>query len=178
MSSSDNLPLLYKIGKDLNEKYQFNKYRQNFTFDFDIDGTESDEIIRNFLCSNLDISAEKASDAIIIHKTINEDGLKWHIDDCQIITRKEPPLYDLEKFIPIGIGKYLFFKTPSSKLPFKTIIFYSSTYGVDFEGGILRMVDEEIFPKKGEGIMFDSREVHMVTPVKSGIRKITLVKLY
>jgi hypothetical protein len=178
MSNSDNLPLLYKIGMDLNEKYHFNQHRQNFTFDFDINGHDSNETIRNYLCANLNIPPEKASDAIIIHKTINEDGLKWHIDDCQIVTRKESPIYDADKFIPIGVGKYLFFKTPSSKLPYKTIIFYSSTYGVDFEGGILRMVDKEIYPKKGNGIMFDSREVHMVTPVKSGIRKITLVKIY
>ena len=178
MSNSDNIPILYKIGKALNKKYQFNQYRQNFTFDFDINGSDSDQVIRNFLCSNLNISTEKASEAVIIHKTINEDGLKWHIDDCQIVTRKEPPIYDVEKFIQIDEKKYLFFKTPSSKLPYRTILFYSSTYGIDFEGGILRLVDKEIFPSKGNGIMFDSREAHMVTPVKSGIRKITLVKLY
>jgi hypothetical protein len=178
MSIPDSTPLLYKIGKDLNEKHHFEQFRQNFTFDFDIDGSDSDQIIKKFLCFNLNISPDKVSDAIIVHKTIGNDGLKWHIDDCQIVTRKEPPVYDVEKFIPIGEGKYLFFKTPSSKLPYRTILFYSSTYGVDFEGGILRLVDKEIYPSKGNGIMFDSREVHMVTPVKSGIRKITLVKLY
>lgn len=176
--STINTPLLYKIGTDLNTKYNLNKYRHKFTFDFEINDSGSNEIIKEFIRTKLNISNEKLSSCIIIHKTINEDGLKWHIDDCQIVTRKTDPIYDVEKFIKIDSNKYLFFNTPSNKLPYKTILFYLSTYGVDFEGGILRLVDDEIIPSKGEGIMFDSREVHMVTPVKSGIRKICLVKIY
>jgi hypothetical protein len=176
--STDNTPLLYKIGTDLNTTYNLSQHRQKFTFDFEINDSDSNETIKEFILSNLNIPAEKLSSCQIIHKTINENGLKWHIDDCQIVTRKEPPIYDVEKFIKIDSNKYLFFKTPSNKLPSKTILFYLSTYGVDFEGGILRLIDDEIIPKKGEGIMFDSREVHMVTPVKSGIRKICLVKIY
>lgn len=173
-----SVPLLYKIGVELNDKHNFSQSRHKFNFDFDINGSDTDDLIKNFIIDNLNILPEKVENAMIVHKNIGEDGLKWHIDDCQIVTRKEPPSYDVEKFIPINSNKYLFFRTPSNKLPYKTILFYSSTYGVDFEGGILRLVDKEIFPKKGEGIMFDSREVHMVTPVKSGIRQITLVKLY
>jgi hypothetical protein len=171
-----NIPFLFTVGKQINKEYSLEEKRVEFTFDFVINGEETDEEIKKFIELKLGISKEQTKNAIIIHKIIDKKGLNWHIDDCQIITRNKPPIFNLEKFIPIGDKKYLFFNTP--KLPYLTILFYSSTYDEDFEGGILKLIDKEIYPKKGQGIMFDSKEVHMVTPIKSGIRKITLVKLY
>jgi hypothetical protein len=173
---TSNISYLYTIGKNLLTQYQLDKKRIEFEYDFEINNDESDDKIREFITTKFNISNEQIKNMIIIHKTINENGLKWHIDDCQIIKRASPPTTNIDKFIKIDENKYLYFNTP--KLPIFTILFYSSTYNEDFTGGILNFVDKEIFPKKGNGILFDSREVHMVTPVKSGIRKVTLVKIY
>lgn len=173
---TSNTNYLYTIGEKLLEKYQLDKKRIEFEYDFKIIDNKSDEKIKEFILSKLNITNEQIKNAVIIHKTINENGLKWHIDDCQIIKRKTLPITNVQKFIKIDENKYLYFNTP--KLPIFTILFYSSTYNQDFTGGILNLVDKKIFPKKGHGIMFDSREVHMVTPIKSGIRKVTLVKIY
>jgi hypothetical protein len=64
-------------------------------------------------------------------------------------------------------------------LPTKTILFYKSSWNIDFTGGILRFADStEIKPKINTGIIFNSIEVHMVTPIKSGTRKVCVVKIY
>jgi hypothetical protein len=120
-----------------------------------------------------------------VHKTIPKLGLKWHIDDCVINNRKEPPTYNLEQYILLSANpaeskyRYLYFNTPTKRLPRYTLLFYSSTYGEDFTGGKLCLSDGvEILPVKGHGFLLDSREVHMVTPVKTGERRVSVVKIY
>jgi len=153
---------------------------------------KSNIVIKNFIRTKLNISFH--DDYIdIIHKKIPEIGLNWHIDDCVIVTKKSvrknklninnlffsEPKYNKERYIKITENKYLYYNNKFNKLPIKTIIFYSSTYGEDFTGGILKLCDDtEIKPQKYTGIVLDSREAHMVTPVKSGNRFVTLVKIY
>ena len=72
----------------------------------------------------------------------------------------------------------MYFNTPTKKLPKFTILFYSSTYQVDFEGGILNLADgTQVVPVKNHGFVLDSREAHMVTRVTKGIRNVTVVKI-
>jgi hypothetical protein len=74
---------------------------------------------------------------------------------------------------------YLYFNTPTKKLPKFTILFYSSTHGVDFEGGTLKLADgTEIIPKRNNGFVVDSREAHMVTRITKGVRNVSVVKIY
>ena len=174
-------PILYKIGKQLLENYNLHKYRQNFTFDFEIDFDNIDitnKYIKHFIKSKLKIDFDD-NFIEIIHKQILEDGLNWHIDDCQIVTQKANPIYNKERYIKILDNKYLYFHNRFNRLPAKTILFYSSSFAIDFDGGILKLCDDiEIIPIKGNGIVFDSREAHMVTPIKSGIRKVSVIKIY
>jgi hypothetical protein len=174
--SDKTKPILYEIGKELIKKYNLKDFRVVFSYDFDL---KNIEMMNYFLINTLNILPESIDNIEIIHKTINEKGLKYHIDDCQIIKKKSEPEYRKEQFIKIAKNKYLYFNTSNGKLPKKTILFYSSTYNVDFTGGVLHFSDDYVFyPKKNIGIMFDSREVHMVTPVTSGIRPVTVVKIY
>ena len=177
----DNIPNLYKIGKDLLDKYNLKQYRQYFKFDFNIDFNNQEntnKLIKHFVSSKLNIDFND-NYIDIIYKQIPEKGLNWHIDDCQIITKKYEPIYNKNRYIQICENKYLYFHNRFDKLPQKTIIFYSSTYEEDFDGGILKLCDDtEIKPKKNTGFVLDSREVHMVTPIKSGIRKVTVIKIY
>jgi len=172
----NNKPQLYNIGKQLLEQFQLKNNR--FFFEFNDKNIESDESIKDFIVNNLNIPFQ--NDSIdIIYKQIPENGITYHIDDCILITKKYEPTYNKGRFIKISENKYLYFNNRFNKLPQKTIIFYLSTYGDDFTGGILRLCDDfEIKPKKYTGIVLDSREVHMVTQIKNGIRNIILVKIY
>jgi hypothetical protein len=189
---ASNTPKLLLYGRELATRFNLYQIRKYFAFDFEINiATENDlemtnTAIKAFIIANReyfnledDILSAIEDHIIIVHKTIPDTGLKWHIDDCQIIKRKTAPEYNKECYIPLDEHKYLYFNTSNGKLPKYTLLFYSSTYDVDFKGGILVFGDgTQIKPVKGTGILFDSREVHMVTPVIEGIRQVTLIKIY
>ena len=100
------------------------------------------------------------------------------MDDCQFVKRKVIHK-NLERFIAVDDKKDFYLYTQKDKLPNYTAIFYHSTKDVDFKGGIFKFADDiDIIPVKGYGIIFDSKEVHAVTPVTDGERRVTLVKVY
>jgi hypothetical protein len=178
-----NKPLIQKYGEFILEKYNLASARKEFTFDFSInhnsDPSASNDNIIKFLEINLNFTREQSTNAVIIHKTIDKPGLKWHIDDCQLINCKITPTYNLDQYIHLEGTKYLYFNTPTKKPPKFTVLFYSSTYKEDFDGGILYLADGmQIKPIKQHGIILDSREAHMVCPVQRGIRNVSVVKIY
>jgi len=166
-----NQPLLYEYGKQILTELKLDNKRKIFYFDqIDIN---SDDSIKYFIQTTLNIISQ---DIEIMHKTIPDNGLGWHVDNCQLVITKNTLQHDKDKYIKIKENKYLYYK---NRLPSITIIFYLSTYKKDFDGGLLRFCDDvEIKPQLGLGIKFDSREVHMVTPIKNGIRKVILCKIY
>ena len=183
-----NIPAIYTWGKKIKKDLNLSAIRREFTYPFEMTSNTPRETIIDFISSQthqLGISEFNAEHVVIIHKTVPEPGLKWHIDDCVINNRKEPPTYNLEQYILLEANpteskyRYLYFNTPTKRLPRYTLLFYSSTYGEDFTGGKLCLSDgAEILPVKGHGFLLDSREVHMVTPVKSGERRVSVVKIY
>jgi 2OG-Fe(II) oxygenase superfamily len=180
-----NIPTILKWGKKLQEDLNLSAVRRAFTFPFDMNPETPRETIIDFIRKLLGIEEFDADSVVIVHKTIPQPGLKWHIDDCVINNRKEPPSYNLEQYILLEANeaeskyRYLYFNTPTKRLPRYTLLFYSSTYGEDFTGGKLCLADGmEVLPQRGHGLLFDSREVHMVEPVKSGERRVSVVKIY
>ena len=125
---------------------------------------------------NLDIDLEKHN--IVITKKINQKGffMKWHIDDAQLIKHKPNQIVD-DKQIFIYNKHYLSYNGKNP--PEYTCLIYDSVYNKDFTGGILEFADKTIVkPDKGMYVFFDSREVHKVNPIKSGIRINYLIKFY
>jgi hypothetical protein len=198
---STNMPAIYTWGKKIVEDLNLVAARRQFTFDFPLDSTTPNNVIIDFINTNLGITDFNLDEIAIIHKKIDKPGLKWHIDDCVINVRKDKPTYNVDQYILLesnlgsnlesNLGtnletnlekeryKYLYFNTPTKRLPRYTILFYCSTYNKDFTGGKLCLSDGmEILPKKGNGILIDAREVHMVTPVKTGERNVVVVKIY
>ena len=182
---ASNVPAIYTWGKKIQEELNLSASRREFTFPFEIGSETPREVIIDFIRSELEITDFNPEQAVIVHKTIPQPGLKWHIDDCVINNRKEPPTFNLEQYILLEANtaeskyRYLYFNTPTKRLPRMTLLFYSSTYGEDFMGGKLCLSDGvEILPQRGQGLLLDSREVHMVTPVKSGDRRVSVVKIY
>jgi len=182
---ASNVPAIYTWGKRIQEDLNLSAVRRNFTFSFPMNPDTSRETIIDFIHTSLGITDFDPAHIAIIHKSIPQTGLKWHIDDCVINNRKEPPTFNLEQYILLDANfaeskyRYLYFNTPTKRLPRMTLLFYSSTYGEDFMGGKLCLSDGvEILPQRGQGLLLDSREVHMVSPVKSGERCVSLVKIY
>jgi len=109
----------------------------------------------------------------------NRAGLGWHIDDCQLVSKKTPPSFNPERFIHLYEDQWLYINGARSRIPRWTMILYLSTEGRDFEGGRFRLADgREWQTVAGLGLLIDSREVHMVSPVKSGTRKSIIIKIY
>jgi hypothetical protein len=184
-----NVPAILTYGRKILEMFpNIVSSRKSFEFDFDIDysgnSDDSNKNIRDFV-KNLGFTQEESDNAVIVHKNIKPEGLSWHIDDCQLVKYKKDkePTYNLEQYILLdNTGDklvYLYFNTPTKKLPKFTILFYSSTHQVDFEGGILNLADgTQVIPVKNHGFILDSRESHMVTRITKGIRNVTVVKIY
>jgi len=99
--------------------------------------------------------------------------LNWHIDDCAIHKHKttggktnNDPLTD----------KFSLYH--AKELPVFSMIIYFSTIDEDFTGGELEFVDYVFKPRKYDVIIFDSREVHRVRRLRSGVRQNVLVKFF
>jgi hypothetical protein len=183
MEKQNNMPAIQKYGILILERYNLADSRLEFTYDFPIDHannpSNADDNISKCLENNLQFTKAEATSAVIVHKSIDKNGLKWHIDDCQLVNFKNEPTYNLEQYIYLEGHKYLYFNTPTKTLPKFTVLFYSSTYKDDFDGGLLKLADGmQIIPKRQCGIIMDSREAHMVTPVTRGVRNVTVVKIY
>lgn len=99
-------------------------------------------------------------------------SMKWHIDDCSIYKHKTT---DGKIHNEILNEKYSLHHL--KLLPKFTMMIYL-TGGNDFEGGEFEFVDKTIKPEKYDVILFDSREVHRVKELKSGVRKNILVKFF
>lgn len=190
ISIEHNVPAILTFGRKILQIFpEIPSSRKEFQYDFHIDHSNnpdsSNDNIINFLTKNLGFTQEQVKNYVIVHKNLKPKGLSWHIDDCQMVkfNKDKVPKYNLDQYILLeNTGDklvYLYFNTPTKKLPKFTILFYSSTHGVDFEGGILKLADgTEIIPVKNHGFVVDSREAHMVTRVKKGIRTVSVVKIY
>ena len=101
-------------------------------------------------------------------------NLKWHIDNQQLQKHKIDKLtHDLE--IIYENEKYKYGLWTQGNSPTYTAVIYLTS---DFEGGELCFVDFSVKPQKGDVIIFNSKEVHKVNPLKSGTRNCYVVKFY
>lgn len=151
--------MLKAFGQEIIKAY--NLKRDIFTFDFELNELS----IISFLKTKLEFSEYE-----IVKREITED-IKFHIDNCKVIKGK--PKYNLERYVHIEGNKYLY----SERFPRYTAIFYYNNFNV--EGGYLIFSDDfKILPINNTGIIFDSREPHMVSKVKKGIRNSLVVKIF
>ena len=106
--------------------------------------------------------------------------MKWHCDDAIVVTHKKNHLQDQKQRyineIKISDNKTLFYP---NKMPRYTLLVYGSTYKENFTGGILEFSDGlKIKPEKNMCVLFDSREAHYVHTIRSGVKKVVLIKFY
>jgi len=94
----------------------------------------------------------------------------WHQDDVSFHRNSR---IHCEKYGKKEIKPYC-----KEQPPIYTMILYYSSIDTDFTGGEFCFVDQKIRPMSGMGILFDSREIHKVLRVRSGKRRVILLKFY
>jgi hypothetical protein len=115
---------------------------------------------------------------VVYTTKLNKKGesMKWHCDDANIVSHKSENINRFNNQIKISDKKSLFYP---NKIPKYSLIIYGSNYGEDFTGGIIEFSDgTRIKPERNLCIFFDSREAHCVHKIKSGTRKLILIKFY
>ncbi len=102
--------------------------------------------------------------------------MKWHCDDASIISHKNNSIHFYDNHIKISDKKTLYYP---NKIPKFSLIVYGSTYKIDFTGGILEFSDNtKIKPQKNMCVFFNSKEAHCVHRIKTGSKKLFLIKFY
>lgn len=183
MENVPNQPKLLTYGRELIARYNLGAYRHEFAFDNTIDLTDLHSFVAVNIAPLLDLDMKTVTAIDVVHKTFGPEqpitSIKWHIDDCVLTKMKTPPTYNLECYIHLDGKNYLYFNNKYAKLPKYTAVLYYSTQDEDFTGGEFVYADGvKVPPRRGNGIVLDSREVHSVLSVKSGIRRSTIIKIY
>lgn len=127
----------------------------------------------NGIKSSYNLDLTKFNNKSYIKTNEKDFYMNWHCDDCAVIKHKLN--YNTEKNNVKLDDKYSLYYTT---LPIYTMIVYLSDYKVDFTGGEFCFVDKIIYPQKYKVLLFDSKEIHKVNKIKSGVRKVILVKFY
>lgn len=141
------------------------------------DKSDYDEL-ETFPCTSSKLILSIPSSEVVYTTKINKVGdyMKWHCDDATIISHKNKNIDKYINQIKISDKKALFY---ANKIPKYSLIIYGSTYNKDFTGGIFEFSDgTKIKPERNLCLFFDSREAHYIHTIKSGTRKLMLIKFY
>ena len=97
---------LIEYGRQIQDTFGLREKRKPFTFDPAIITMPMPDHLHRFLT---DLVGEPVSYFEIVNRVFNPNqSLKFHIDDCQIVSRREVPLYDTHRFIPITDTLYIY----------------------------------------------------------------------
>ena len=119
---------------------------------------------------------------IVRNKTKDENYyLNWHFDDKKLIVHKKDNkniIHDLEIIYEDDKNIYGLYNKNNNKNLLYTLIFYASSWNIDFIGGEFNFIDKTIKPIKGMILLFHSNELHKVNLLNNGKRKAIVVKFY
>lgn len=155
------------------------KEKRNISYIKDIfsGATDYDEL-EIFPSTSSKLKTNFIRNEVVYTTKLNKKGesMKWHCDDANIISHKNENINKYINQIKISDKKSLFYP---NKIPKFSLIIYGSSYEKDFTGGIFEFSDgTKIKPERNLCIFFDSREAHCVHKIKSGTKKLILMKFY
>ena len=191
--------ILYDYGKKLQDKEIIKK---RYILQYDDENFIND--IREFDDENIKIIFEKElpniiekldllteykeelkkleKEIVVRNKTKNENYyLNWHFDDKKLIVHKKNNkdiIHDLEIIYEDDKNIYGLYNKNNNKILLYTLIFYASSWNIDFIGGEFNFIDKTIKPIKGMILLFHSNELHKVNLLNNGKRKAIVVKFY
>lgn len=159
--------ILFQYGQEIAKKYK--NERKFLKLDNLLEPIDLREIIHSLKIPHTHYEIVKR------FHTDDQYNIKWHIDNQQLQKHKiENSTHDLNIIYQNEKYKYGLW-TQGNNLPTYTAIIYLSS---NFEGGEFCFVDYSIKPQKGDVIIFNSKEVHKVNPLKSGTRNCYVIKFY
>jgi hypothetical protein len=191
--------ILYDYGKKLLDKeiikkrYILQYNNENFINDIrELDDEnikivfkkELDNIIEKLdLLSEYKEELKKLDIEIIVRNKTKEENyyLNWHFDDKKLIVHKKHNkniVHDLEIIYEDDKHIYGLYNKNNDKKLLYTLIFYVSSWNIDFIGGEFNFIDKTIKPIKGMILLFHSNELHKVNLLNNGKRKAIVVKFY
>ena len=113
------------------------------------------------------------------HKGEDKYNLGWHFDNKKLIIQNLKNKNKLHNLEVINItDQKIFALYIKDRIPKYTVILYFYTYDKDFKGGELEFIEYIYLPKKGDLLLFDSRELHRVNYLKNGNRRCIVIKFY
>jgi hypothetical protein len=111
------------------------------------------------------------------HTASDNYSMNWHYDNKQLIKHKISNLQKIHSLQIISMDhKFVYGLYCKNPIQF-TIIIYLDTYNIDFEGGEFHFHDEVVYPERGMLLLFNSNELHKVTPLTAGKRRAIVVKI-
>jgi hypothetical protein len=138
------------------------------------------EILQSLNAPDVENHISKLKCSVVIRHAINNQyKIEWHMDNH--IPHRHPlemesQLHDLQ--IIGRDDKYVYSLWNNGIVPVYTIIIYFTSYGIHFHGGELEFLNGTIiYPKYGDIVFFDAREIHRVRSLRSGIRQCIVIKL-
>ena len=112
------------------------------------------------------------------HTADDKYSMNWHYDNKQLIKHKISNLQKIHSLQIVSMDdKYIYGLYCKNPIQF-TIIIYLDTYNIDFEGGEFHFHDEIIYPERGMILIFNSNELHKVSPLTRGKRRAIVVKVF
>jgi hypothetical protein len=99
----------------------------------------------------------------------------WHLDGKRVFETRKGVICPSDSN---NQSKYVLHNI-FSPTPTYSILYYGSSYNIDFKGGIIEFINgQKIKPMKNNGIIFDSNLGHQVTQQTDGERKCFLIMLF
>lgn len=106
----------------------------------------------------------------------NNYGMDWHYDNRAVIKHKKGK--NIKNIEEIGYSNdRVYYLWDYKRRPKYTMIIYFNDYGINYHGGELVFLDEEIKPMYGDVVFFNSNELHKVNKTY-GIRNALVIKFY
>lgn len=146
---------------------------------YNLDELTDDNIVDStlhVLRDHFDINSHNYDIKVCPKENIQGFSMHLHMDDWNVIRLSKKSCTD-HRHILINDRISLFNNKP--KKPIWSVIIYLSTRNHDFNGGNLQFVDgTSLAVDKYDIVVFDSRILHEVTKITSGVRKSILIKFY
>jgi hypothetical protein len=112
---------------------------------------------------------------IIFRKTETGYNQNWHLDGRRVFENRKGIICPSD---PTDNSRFVLHNIVNN-VPKYSILYYNSDYNVDFKGGTIEFINNQIIkPQKNLCILFDSNLGHRVNLQTSGIRECALILLY
>jgi hypothetical protein len=160
--------------KELNHNLMFKVFQLNSEIYKSILNNKLECLFENI--HNLySINLNRYSYKIVNRKTETGYYQNWHLDGRRVFENRKGITCPSD---PINKSNFVLHNIIEN-IPKYSILYYNSNYNIDFTGGTIEFINNEVIkPKRDLCILFDSNLGHRVNLQTSGIRECILILLF